>query len=591
MKRLLMPFLIALLVLGSVVPLTLAQDDMEGPTGQWLGTWPYTLPPDHHLNAYASGGPNSNLGNVYRGLVELTPAFYLWATDEYTGILATEWGFTDDNTAYEITFRDDATWSNGEQVNADDVIATYALGRLVGWSQFNFIDDVEKVDDFTVRFHFIDGEPSLDAERLLLKEYIASEDTYGELADRALELFETDADSESDEWQALLTEVQEFRPEELVASGPYTYTLDDVGDSFMTLSWQPNSIYSDSVNFGELKLWAGETDSTTPLVLSGELAHSTNVYPPSTVESFQEAGIDIVTIPRGYGPAMLFNLAQEPWGTKEVRQAIAHVIDRDQNAFLTNGFGATGTETMSGILDSLAPTMLQDDALSSLNDYDLNLDRAAELLEDAGYTRNDDGIWEDGDGNTLSAEWVFPAEFADFAGASQDAIAQLNDFGFDISARALPWQEVPDLIRNGDFELSVWSWGAGSPLAARHFYNPVQRWTTALSEDQPGLAINMDVEYEGESYNLDELINNVNNGLDTSVHAERASLVAQILNDQMYYIPLNIILSAEPFNTELIDGLPADDDPILLNPTGSDHFIILYILNGNLSPAGAAAES
>lgn len=579
MKRLFLPILILSLLLASIAPLSLAQ---EAPEGTWLGTWPYTLPPDHHLNAYASGGPNSNLGNVYRGMVELTPAFYLWASDEYVGILATEWGFVEDNTAYEITLRDDAMWSNGSQVDADDVITTYALGRLSGWSQFNFIDEVEKVDDFTVRFHFIDGEPSLQAERLLLKEYIVADDTYGELAARALELFATGADSESDEWTVLLTELQEFRPEELIASGPYTYNLDAVGDAFLTLRWQPNSIYSDTVQFGELKLWAGETDSTTPLVLSGEIAHSTNVYPPSTVETFINEGLEIVTIPRGYGPAMLFNVDVAPWNIREVRQAAALVIDRDQNAFLTNGFGASGTQFMSGILDSSTPTMLNQDVIDQLDPYAFDPERAAELLESVGYSRNADGIWADADGNTLGGEWVFPQEFADFSGATQDAVAQLNDFGFDIELRALPWQEVPPLIRAGDFELSVWSWGLGSPLASRHFYNPTQRWTTDLADDEPGLAIPMN---DVDGLDLDSLINAVNNGLDPAVHRERAGEVALILNREMFYIPLNEMLSAEPFNTDLISGLPAEDDPILSNPTGSDHFIILYILNGTLGPA------
>lgn len=580
MKRLFLPIVVLLLITSSAFSVLFAQD-MEAPEGTWLGTWPYTLPPDHHLNAYASGGPNSNLGNVYRGMVELTPAFYLWATDEYTGILATDWGFVDDNTAYQITFRDDAMWSNGSQVDADDVIATYALGRLSGWSQFNFIDSVEKVDDFTVRFGFIDGVPSLQAERLLLKEYIAADDTYGELAARALELFETGADSESDEWQTLLTEVQEFRPEELIASGPYTYSLDDVGDASLTMSWQPNSVYSDSVQFGEIVLWAGETDSTTPLVLSGEIAHSTNVYPPSTVETFIEEGLEIVTIPRGYGPAMLFNVELAPWNIREVRQAAALVIDRDQNAFLTNGFGAAGTEFMSGILDSSTPTMLNQEVIDQLDRYEFDTERAAELLESVGYSLVD-GVWTDADGNALAGEWIFPQEFADFSGATQDAVSQLNDFGFDIELRALPWQEVPPLIRAGDFELSVWSWGLGSPLASRHFYNPTQRWTTDLADDQPGLAIPMS---DVEGVDLDALINGVNDGLDADVHRENAGEVALILNREMFYIPLNEMLSAEPFNLDKIAGLPAEDDPILSNPTGSDHFIILYILNGTLGPA------
>lgn len=586
MKRAYLLLTVLLLLLSSVVSVPFAQD-MEAPEGTWLGTWPYTLPPDHHLNAYAAGGPNQNLGNHYRGMVELSPAFYMWATNEYVGILAESWGFVEDNSAYEIKFREDALWSNGSEFDADDVITTYALGRLSGWSQFNFIDDVEKVDDYTVRFHFIDDEPSLVAERLLLKDYIVADDTYGELADRAIELFATEADSESEEWQALLTEVQEFRPEELLATGPYTYSLDDVGDAFMTLTWQPNSIFSDTVQFGELKVWAGETETSTPLVLSGEIAHATNVYPPSTIDTFVEAGLEIVTIPRGYGPALLFNVAREPWNVKEVRQAVALVIDRDQNAFLTNGFGASGTVYMSGILDSMTPSLMSQEAIDQLDPYAFDTERAAALLESVGYSRNGDGIWADADGNTLSGEWVFPQDFADFAGATQDAVAQMNAFGFDITLRALPWQEVPPIIREGNFDLSVWSWGAANVLASRHFRNPVQRWETELADDLPGLGIGLtEVELaDGTVVNLDDMINSVNDGLDLDAHREAADEVALILNDLMLFVPLNEMLSAEPFNTSLIAGLPEPGDPILLNPAGSDHFVIWMLLNGELSPA------
>ncbi|MEL6307396.1 MAG: ABC transporter substrate-binding protein [Chloroflexota bacterium] len=584
MRRLFLPIVVLLLLMSTVFSTTLAQ---EAPEGTWLGTWPYTLPPDHHLNAYASGGPNQNLGNQFRGMVELTPAFYMWASNEYVGILAESWGFTEDNSAYEITFRQDALWSNGSTFDADDVITTYELGRLAGWTQFNFIDVIEKVDDFTVRFNFIDGEPSLVAERLLLKDYIVADDTYGEFAARAIELFATEADSESEEWGALLTELQEFRPEELIATGPYTYTLDDVGDAFMTLSWQPNSIFSDTVNFGELKLWAGETETTTPLVLSGEIAHATNVYPPSTVDTFLAEGLEIVTIPRGYGPAMLFNYDRAPWNILEVRQAVALVIDRDQNAFLTNGFGAAGTVYMSGILDSLTPSLLNQDVIDQLDPWAYDLERAEGLMETAGFTRNDDGLWADADGNTISAEWVFPQDFVDFAGATQDAVAQMNAFGFDISLRALPWQEVPPIIREGTFDLSVWSWGAANILASRHFRNPVQRWDTELEAEQPGLGLPLtEIETADGVVDLDTLINEVNNGLDTDVHAERAGEVALILNEQMLFIPLNEMLSAEPFNTSLIAGLPEAGDPILSNPAGSDHFVIWMLLNGDLAPSG-----
>jgi peptide/nickel transport system substrate-binding protein len=580
MKKLILLTTILMLVFGVVF----GASAQEGPSGVWLGTWPYRLQPDHHLNAYADGGPNTNLGNVYRELVELAPAFYMWADNSYVPELAESWGFTDDNAAYEFKLKDGLMWSNGSALDADDVITTYALGRLIGWTQFNYIDVVEKVDDLTVRFHF-SGEPSLLAEQLILREPIVADDTYGEYAARALELFDTGATNDSEEWVAFLEEVRQFRPESYIASGPYTYTMDDVGDSYMTLKWQPNSIFSDSVEFGEIRLWAGETDVTAALVLSGEIAHSTNVYPPATVESFQSQGIDIVTIPRGYGPAMLFNYNVEPWNSVAMRQVVALVIDRAQNAFLTNGLGASGTVYMAGVLDDSVETLLPAEVIDQLDRYEFDLDRATAILEGEGYSRNSDGKWVDADGNTISAEWVFPAEFADFAGATQDAVGQLNDFGFDIKERALPWQEVPEAIRQNNFELSVWSWGAASPFAARHFANPLQRWTTDLDVALPGMGLPMmEYPYNGEMVNLDALIDGINVGLDTEAQRERAGEVALIVNQTMPYIPLNVILSAEPFNTELVQGLPEDGDPILLNPTGRDHFVKWYILNGMLSP-------
>lgn len=586
MKKLVVLLVIAAMALAVVpMPTTSAQDGSTAPEGTWLGTWPYTLPPDHHLNAYSSGGPLENLGNVYREMVELSPAFYFWSNDSFEGVLAESWGFTEDNTAYEITLKSDLLWSNGDAITAEDVITTYALGRLVGWAQFTYIDTIEQVDDLTIRFNFIDGQPSALAEYLLLREPIVATATYGEFATRALELFATTTDEESEEWQSLLTELREYRPDSLIASGPYTYSMDDVGDSFMTLSWQPNSIYSDSVNFGEIKLWAGETESTTPLVLSGEIAHSTNVYPPATVDAFANEDINIVTIPRGYGPALLFNHDVAPWDIKEVRQAVALVINRDQNAFLTNGLGATGTQYMAGILDDSVPALITQEAIDQLDRYEFNTDRAAELMESAGFSRNDDGIWADADGNTVSADWIFPQDFADFSAATLDAVEQMNSFGFDITARGLPWQEVPEEIRNGTFELTVWSWGLGSPFASRQFWNPIQRWQTDLESDQPGLSIDLEIERDGETVNLDTLINEVNAGLDPEVARERASEVALIINDLMPYVPLNVILSAEPFNLDLIDGLDELDEGLFANPTGTDHFIKWGIWNGTLRPA------
>jgi len=583
-KKFLLVLSLVVFVLGAFLVPVSAQD---APQGEWLGTWPYAAPGTHNLNSFAAGGLNDNLGNVYRPLVELTPAYYLWATNEYTPILAESWGFTDDNAAFEYTLKADALWSDGSPITSADVITTFAIGRILGWAQFGFVDSVEAVDDLTVRFNFKEGLASLNAQRQILKEHVVSSANYGDLAAQALALHADGKTKDDAEWTELSTAIAEFRPESLIVSGPYTYGLDAVNEAFMTLSWQPNSLFSSSVRFGTLKLWSGETEVTTPLVLSGELAHSTNVYPPATIQAFADAGIRLTISPRGYGPVLLFNFNVPAFQDVNIRKAVAHAINREQSALLTNGLGATGTVYFSGILDSLTPGILSEETIAGLNRYEYNLEGAASFMEAAGYTRNADGKWADAAGATLTMEYTFPADFADFSAAARDATAQLNDFGFDITERALPWQEAAQAIREGNFELSVWSWGAGSPFAFQNMNNPVRRWNNpVLPAEQPGMSLPLQFEYNGAEVDLNALILDVSNGLDPATLMAKADNVAQILNDNVLYIPLNEMLSVEPINEASIGGAPADGDPIYANPS-NDHFLIYLILNGTLFPVGS----
>ena len=210
-------------------------------------------------------------------------------------------------------------------------------------------------------------------------------------------------------------------------------------------------------------------------MLSGEIGHATNVYPPSTLEAFAAAGINTVAIPRGYGPALLFQHDTYPWNITEVRQASALVIDREENAFLTNGLGATATVYMAGLADSMVPLWMTQEAIDQLDRYEFDPDRAAELLQSVGFEKNADGKWADADGNVIAAEFKFPAEFTDFSGMALNA-TEHQRVRFRHHGPRHPWQQCADDIRNGDFELSVWSWSSQSPFPACQFYGPLQRF-------------------------------------------------------------------------------------------------------------------
>jgi len=89
---------------------------------------------------------------VWDTLIERNPA-----TGEYVGNLATSWTWIDDTTL-ELTLRQGVTFHNGEPFDADDVVYTYGtvsapesgvkFQRIVNW-----IESVEKVDQWTVRIH------------------------------------------------------------------------------------------------------------------------------------------------------------------------------------------------------------------------------------------------------------------------------------------------------------------------------------------------------------------------------------------------------------------------------------------------------
>ncbi|MEP6987155.1 MAG: ABC transporter substrate-binding protein, partial [Chloroflexota bacterium] len=541
------------------------------------------LPPDHTLNVFASNGLPDNLGTMFESYVELPLAIYNWDSNTYSGLLADKWGFSADNKTYNVTLKSGSKWSDGSPITADDLITTFSIDRILNTAEWPYLSAVEKVDDLNVKFTF-SGEASPLAERAILKTYIAPTSTYGDIAKKAIDVVASGKKSDSDEWKAVNDEISTFKPDTLVASGPFSYALSDVGSASMTLKWQPNSLYSSTVKFGAIKIWQGETEQSTPLVLSGEVAHSTDVYPPATIDQFKAQGIRLITVPRGYGPALLFNHTVAPWNIKEVRQATALVINREQNAFLT-GAGATATVYMSGLLDDNVPQLLSKDAIDKLDKYAFDTDRASKLLEGIGYTKNADGKWADKDGKTIAAEFKFPAEFADFAGAAQDAIAQMNAFGYDITARSIPWQETSKAIQHSDFQLSVWSWGNQSPFASRQFFGPTQRFNTGhLASGLNGISFDYNVDWNGTKVNLDDLITNASSSMDNDTRIKRADEVALIINNVLPFIPLNVEQSVEPFNEKLISGAPADGDPILKNPTGSDHWIISYFLEGKLSP-------
>jgi peptide/nickel transport system substrate-binding protein len=569
-------FFVTLMMVMAIVVLAIAP--IQAQDNVLNVAWPYPVPPTGHFNTFAS--QNIALGQ-YQDLHEPPLAVLLWASGEYEGMVAEEFGW-DDDANYVVKMAEGYSWSDGSAMTSDDLMATFNLFRLRGDAVWGGMAGIERVDDYTVKF--IMEAPSSLTERLILTTNLRPASVYGELADRAAAL------EPGDEWDALLAELTEFRPEAPVSGGPYTIVPDSITEANLMMELNPGGFGGDIQNFDAVRVWNGETEVVTPLVANEELWYITHGIPPTTEEAFASQGIDIVRSGMNNGPGLYVNHSVYPLNRVEVRQAMAYAINREQNGFVSLGESGVAVEYMTGMSDGLSEAWLSDDTLDSLNTYDYNLETAEALLTGIGFSRNDDGIWVDDNGDTLSFEFTFPQEYADWSAAAENAATQLRDFGFEITARGVQFQQHPQDIYDGNFELAIRNWGLGDPIPARSYLQAYNRYNgqgeLAGEGAGGGMQFDNNISFSGGDINVFDVSNASSQGVDAAAQAELVTELAVSYNELLPAIPLWERLTNNALNRNFL-SLPEAGDPIYANfGGGADNWMTYLILTGGVAPAG-----
>jgi peptide/nickel transport system substrate-binding protein len=300
-----------------------------------------------------------------------------------------------------------------------------------------------------------------------------------------------------------------------------------------------------------------------------------------------DAGIDIIRGPNYNGPALYVNHSVAPFDRVEVRQALAHAIDRDQNGFVSLGESGVAVEYMMGFSDNLAELWLSEDTLDSLNTYDYDVEAAAALLEGIGFTKGDDGVWLDDQGTRMAFELIFPAEFLDWAAAAENATQALNDFGFEITARGVTFQQQQQDVYDSNFQLAIRNWGTGNPFPGNSYLEAYNRYNgqgeLAGEGVGGGMRFDPNLTYSGGEINVLDLSYASLEGLDVDAQKAIVEQLAVSYNELLPAIPLWERYNNNPLNRTFLDA-PAGDDSIYLN-AGVDHFMPYLIITGGVAPA------
>ncbi|MBN1249046.1 MAG: peptide ABC transporter substrate-binding protein [Anaerolineae bacterium] len=497
-------------------------------------------------------------------------------------MLAESWEIDPDAATLTVYLKKGIQWSNGDDFNAEDVVATFNCRRLAKGTVWRFLESVTAQDDYTVVFQM--SEPSTVVERYVIRnEQIVDRATYGEWSDRVQELVDQGLDDESDEWNALLQEFNEFRPEELNATGPYVIDLDTVNEARLTMVKNETSAWADTVKFDLVYMYNGETPTVTPLVLAQQVDYATHGFPPATEMAFQAAGVRILRPPIYSGPALFFNHTMYPFTVKEVRQAIAYAVDREENGTVSLGESGKAVQYMAGFSDNIVPLWVDDTGV--LEPYNYNVDKATQMLEDLGFTKNADGVWVTDQGGVMEYELTAPAEYADWSAAAENLANQLTEFGIATTFRGVQFQQHPIDVNQGNFELAIRGWGSANPHP--HFSFVADFFTHNIdAAEGPGMSYDLNVTTDccGD-LELEPLIENMTIGLDTDAQKAMVTEAAQAFNELLPIIPI-----WERYgNNPAMDGLHTcgwlpDDDPIYQNSPYADNFVTIMVMDGTLYP-------
>lgn len=577
MKKLLSVLLVIVLLLMAIGPINAQM--VEGST--YYGAWPYQVPPTGHFNTFAAGAMNFG---IYQDLQEPPIAVLLWAQGVYEGMAAESFGYDTDGN-YVVTLRDGVTWSDGSALSADDLMTTFNLFRLRGDAVWSNLTGIEKVDNSTVKLSL--GVPSILTERLILTTNLRPNSVYGDLGNRAAALVADGMTRDDQAWKDLLTELTEFRPATYVSGGPYVLDPASVTEANVTMNHNPGGLNADLVRFETVVLWNGETEVVTPLVANEEAHYITHGIPPTTEQAFTNQGIDIIRVAMNTGPGLYFNHTVYPLNRPEVRQAIAYIIDREQNGFVSLGESGVGVELMTGMSDGVASLWLSDETIDSLNTYAHDWDKAAELLESIGFSKGDDGKWVDDQGNPLAFELTFPQEFADWSAAAENATQQLNDFGFQITARGVNFQQHPQDVYAGNFQIAVRDWGAGSPIPAQQYLTPYNTYNgqgALAGEAGAGMGFDPNITFSGGTFNAYDATNSSAQGTDVDAQRALVDELAVSYNELLPVVPLWERYTNNALNRRFLDA-PPSDDPIYQNYSSADAWMPYLIMTGGIGPA------
>lgn len=354
-----------------------------------------------------------------------------------------------------LTIRDGLTWHNGDDATARDLKTKLLIEKKIGNSLWDYTESVEATGDKTVELTFSEQtNPVVVKHTLAEMRFDTKHSVYKEYLDKEA------------------GKVQSFKyTENVQGTGPFKFT-GDADKQSLTLERFADHPDASNVNFTKYRyLYMPDNPQMHAGLLGGKLDVAMSLFTPPKVAANLPDAVNEVRVPAKWGYGLLPNHDDEIMGQREVRQAIMHVINRDQVKENAGPRTKSTPDVPSGIAVADQDRWLGDemDTYESYGQAKTQSKKAAELLESAGFKKQN-GSWKTSEGKTVKIPIKQFAGWGDWVTASQTIADQLNSFGFDASVTTVPTGQMWGQLIEGNFRLATAFWLPGGPRSAFPYY-------------------------------------------------------------------------------------------------------------------------
>lgn len=430
LKQILLPLLLlALLCLGACAP---RENPEETPYAEAAAqedsviiVLPSSAEPEAGFDPIYGWGAGEH---VHEPLIQST----LTVTDldlEIAYDLATDLSVSADGLVWTATLRQDAYFSDGEQLTAEDVAFTYNTAKQESTvNDFTMLEEAVVIDEFTVEFHL--NQPYSIWPYTMANLGIVPAHAYGPDYGR-----------------------------QPIGSGRYLLSQWDRGQQLI-LTANPD-YYGEEVQMKKVVLLFMEEDAALAAVRAGQvdLAYTAATYSQQQMAGYQLLACDTVDN-RGVNlPAQAFDGSKGNDFTADplVRQAINLGLDRQQIIdHVLNGYGSPAYS----VCDNMP-------WYNPANEVAYDWEAAESLLEQAGWQLDASGL-RSKNGVPAELNILYPVGDSVRHALAAETANQLVSLGISATIEGVGWDVAYDRAQS---EPLVWGWGAHTPMELYNIYH------------------------------------------------------------------------------------------------------------------------